>query len=297
MTEGEVPSRCCAPATISAVGLGGNLEGFGLAFAPDLAVSADTTTDHYAQEQFTTNVRKCLDYLRPVLDRAGARTVLDVGCGVGVMVRTLLEHGYDAYGVDLPALVRFWRETQMATDRMFCIDAESFKLPFADDAFDFVYTFGVIEHVGTTDGHADRRADYQRVRRDWLREVFRVVRPGGHALVGGPNRNFPVDVAHGPDSRAARWERALSALAGATVHRVWGENFLWSYGDIERYLSDVSHETQALSVAGYVGYSRVPAIVRPIVEGYVRYLPRRLLATGFNPWVMALLRKPAGGQR
>ncbi len=295
MTRMEETSGCWAPATISAVGLGGSLDGFGMAFAPDLAVLTDTTTDGYAHEQAATNVRKCLDYLQPILDGAGARTVLDVGCGVGVMVRTLLEQGYDAYGVDLPALVRFWREAQMPTDRMFCIDPGSFALPFVDGAFDFVYTFGVIEHVGTTDGHADRRADYQRVRRDWLREVLRVVRPGGHALVGGPNRRFPVDVAHGPDSRAAPWERALSALAGATVHRVWGENFLWSYGDIERYLCDVSHETHALSVSGYVGYSRVPVMLRTIVETYVRYLPRRLLATGFNPWVMALVRKTDGG--
>jgi len=297
MTEIKAHSVGCAPATVSAVGLGGSLDGFGMAFAPDLVVSTDTTTDLYAHEQTTTNVRKCLDYLRPILDRAGARTVLDVGCGVGVMVRTLLEHGYDAYGVDLPALVRFWREARMPTDRMFCIDAEAFTLPFVDAAFDFVYTFGVIEHVGTTDGHANRRADYHRIRHEWLREVFRVVRPGGYALIGGPNRSFPIDVAHGPDPRAARWERALSALAGATVHRVWGQGFLWSYDDIERYLCDVSHETQALSVSGYVGYSRVPVMFRPIVEAYVRYLPRRLLATGFNPWVMALVRKPGGDQR
>lgn len=292
MSGAGKPSADYAPATIGAVGLSGSLDGFGLAFAPGPAISPDTTTDDYAHDQASTNVRKSLEYLRPILDRVGARAVLDVGCGVGVMVRTLLEHGYDAYGTDFPALVRFWRQAQMPTDRMFCVDAGMFRLPFADGAFDLVYTLGVIEHVGTTDGHADRRADCHRVRQDWLREVFRVVRPGGYALIGGPNRGFPVDVAHGSDSRAAWWERTLSSLAGATVHRVWGENFLWSYRDVDRYLSEIDHETQALSVSGYLGFSRVPAIVRPLAEAYVRHLPRRLLATGFNPWMMALVRKP-----
>jgi SAM-dependent methyltransferase len=257
----------------------------------------DTTTEEYAGDQASTNVRKSVEYLLPIIRRVGARTVLDVGCGVGTMVRTLLEREVDAYGVDLPGLARFWRRSAMPVDRLFCVDSDPFRLPFENGAFDMAYSLGVIEHVGTTDGHADRRNDYHACRQAWLREVFRVVRPGGHALIGGPNRAFPIDVAHGPDSRASQWELTLSGWVGATVHKTWGDNFLWAYGDFERYLRETRYRLEAQSVEGYLGYSRVPGLLRPMVRAYIGGLPNRLRATGFNPWVMALLFKPGEAER
>src|SRR5205807_3832455 len=44
-----------------------------------------------------------------------------------------------------------------------------------------------------------------------------------------PNRCFPVDTAHGPDSMAMNWEKTFAARTGVTIHRPWGENFLWGY--------------------------------------------------------------------
>ena len=79
-------------------------------------------------------------------------------------------------------------------------------------------TFGAIEHVGTTNGHADRRPDWHAVRQQWLREIFRVLSPGGRMLIGGPNRAFPIDVAHGPDNQAASWERWLARRLGLSAN-------------------------------------------------------------------------------
>ena len=267
--------------------------GYGSLFSGQVEDAPDTTTDEYAANQEAANTRRVIDYLVPLVKAAGARTVLDVGCGVGAMVRTLLELGYDAYGVDLPGLHRHWSRLELPPDQMYIVDPIRLRLPFAADSLDFAFTLGVIEHVGTSDGMADRLPNYDVIRMAWLREVFRVVRPGGAMLIAGPNRRFPVDVAHGLDSRASPIERWMSEKMKASVHKTWGENFLWSYGDIERYLHGLPHRIDPQPIAGFLACSRVPGAVRPLVQAYVDHLPKSLLGTGFNPWVMALVHKPS----
>ena len=50
-------------------------------------------------------------------------------------------------------------------------------LPFADASFDGVYSMGTVEHFAETDAA--------------LAEIHRVLRPGGRAIVGVPNRRDP----------------------------------------------------------------------------------------------------------
>ena len=269
------------------------IDGYGalLGAAANVAEPPDTTTEEYSHDQQEGNARITRDYLEPLLRRTGSRSVLDVGCGVGQSVGTLLEDGFDAYGVDLPGLTRFWSELHRNTDRFFVVDSEDFRLPFDDGAFDLAFSFGVLEHVGTLDGHASRRPDYHERRALWAREIHRVVKPGGYLLLGGPNRNFPLDFSHGLDSRANGVERWLSQLVGRSVHRPWGDYFLWGYGDVRRYLAGTDSEVEPQRLDGLLKFGRLPAALRGLASWYVRYLPRPLLGTGFNPWVMALVRK------
>jgi SAM-dependent methyltransferase len=271
--------------------LRGEIGGYPSLVVGDASLAPDVTTDEYAADQESVNVRKTVEYLLPMIEARGAKSVVDIGCGVGAMVRTLLDAGCDAYGVDLPQLHRHWARLGLPTDRMFVIAPDSFGLPFADDSVDFVYTLGVIEHVGTSNGHSDRLPDYHVLRERWLREVFRIVRPGGCMLVGGPNRGFPVDVAHDLDSRASWIERWISGKLKASVHRTWGENFLWAYKDIDRYLEGLDYTVVPQSIAGFLSCARVPAIIRPLAQYYVDHVPRPLRGTGFNPWVMAIVTK------
>ncbi len=251
----------------------------------------NSTTDEYASDQAEVNAEKTRNYIIPFLEKYHAESVVDIGCGVGTMVETIQKEGYKAFGVDLVTLSRYWDRLGLDRETFFLVDPYHFQLPFKTDSIDFVFTLGVIEHVGTSNGHSDRLPDYHGIRKEWLREVFRIVKPGGRMLIGGPNRNFPIDTAHGPDSRCANWENFLSAKVGATVHRTWGENFLWSYRDINDYLDGLPYQMQAQSVKGLVNFSRVPGPFRALARGYVDHLPEPLLKTGFNPWMMALVEK------
>ena len=210
---------------------------------------------------------------------------------MGKSVVTLAEDGFEAYGVDLPGLTRHWAALNLPRDRFFVVHPEDFELPFEDESLDLAFSFGVLEHVGTRDGHATRAPDYHAVRRRWLREIFRVVKPGGCLLMGGPNRNCPLDFSHGLDAGASAAERWLSRRVGRSVHRPWGEYFLWGYSDFERYLKGLEFELEPLSIRGLLQFGRVPRRMRGLARLYVEHLPRPLLGTGCNPWVMALIRK------
>jgi len=114
------------------------------------------------------------------------RTILDVGCGLGVYVGAFRRFSREVYGLDLDAdrVVEAGRELPNL-----CV-ATAERLPYPDGRFDLVLSHEVIEHVGD-----DRQA---------LAEAVRVLRspdpdqgwPGGRLVVFAPNRLYPFET-HG----------------------------------------------------------------------------------------------------
>jgi SAM-dependent methyltransferase len=104
------------------------------------------------------------------LPRTGS--LLDVSCGAGEVVRLAAHHGLQATGVDISHLVAKVAQRNAAPHgRIAVSNGES--LPFPDASFDFVTNIGSLEHfVDPAQG---------------VREMARVLRPGGHAFVLVPN--------------------------------------------------------------------------------------------------------------
>lgn len=94
--------------------------------------------------------------------------ILDVGCGTGANLIMLGEYG-DAHGIDVSHDALAFCEAR-GLKRVEHGAAE--KLPYADGTFDLVTALDVVEHLD------DDMAG--------LREMRRVLRPGGHALVFVP---------------------------------------------------------------------------------------------------------------
>ncbi|MFB6308424.1 MAG: methyltransferase domain-containing protein [Haloarculaceae archaeon] len=114
------------------------------------------------------------DEAMDLLDIEDGDRVLDVGCGTGFATEGLLERTENVHGLDQSAhqLDRaFGKFGKRGPVRFYRGDAE--RLPFADDAFDVVWSSGSIEY--------------------WpnpvtaLEELRRVARPGGQVLVVGPD--------------------------------------------------------------------------------------------------------------
>ena len=97
--------------------------------------------------------------------------LLVVGCGDGTEAAVLAQRlGSEIIGIDIVS--RFDpRATSLADLRA----GDAMQLDFDDASFDFVYSFHALEHI------ADHRAA--------LREMHRVLKPGGGYLIGTPNRD------------------------------------------------------------------------------------------------------------
>ncbi|MBE7501512.1 MAG: methyltransferase domain-containing protein [Verrucomicrobiales bacterium] len=109
---------------------------------------------------------KYADTLKPA--RSGGR-VLDVGCGVGQVVKRLADAGFAAFGVEVS-------EPNVARARAAGLHCELYDgrhLPFPDGHFASVGTLNVLEHVEEPEA--------------FLAELVRVAEPGGRVVVSSPN--------------------------------------------------------------------------------------------------------------
>lgn len=125
------------------------------------------------------NVQASLDY---VLKHNPSETdrILDVGCNYGSLLNRLHERGYvDVYGVDVSTgHIDAGRDHYPSIAER--IQAyEGTHLPFADEHFDIVVLFDVLEHIPDVD-------------RFLAEEVRRVLRGSGRFLFQTPNKFFNV---------------------------------------------------------------------------------------------------------
>ena len=111
--------------------------------------------------------------------------ILDFGCGSGRYVYDYRDAGFDAYGFDIAGSVELRQPSDEAYFRFglsgvpgnvpdYEVDELSYRIGFGDDSFDFVFSNSVFEHVQNHDLA--------------LREIARVLRPGGLAIHTFPAR-------------------------------------------------------------------------------------------------------------
>ena len=116
--------------------------------------------------------------------------ILDVGCGTGANLEMLAQFG-DAEGVDVsPEALAFCRQRGLQNVRQ----GEAEQLPYDDGSFDLVTGLDVVEHLD------DDVAG--------LREMRRVLRPGGYALLFVPAFMFLWGVQDDISHHRRRYTRA-----------------------------------------------------------------------------------------
>ena len=113
----------------------------------------------------------------PLPDGEGRR-LLDIGCSWGRWSVAAATRGYDAVGIDpsLGAIMAARRVARQLGVAARYIVGDARHLPFADAAFDTIYSYSVLQHFSEAD--TDRSVD----------EIGRVLRPGGMTKIQLPTR-------------------------------------------------------------------------------------------------------------
>ena len=110
--------------------------------------------------------------------------VLDVGCGRSLFSDLNVSFPFQVYAGDLDFDSIHDRATAVPHQTWSVFDAEA--VPFQDASFDALFAGEIIEHV----------ANVQSTLREW----WRVLKPGGVAIITTPNRNRLVALADGLES-------------------------------------------------------------------------------------------------
>lgn len=105
------------------------------------------------------------------------KTILEVGCGDGVLAYLLAKQGARVIGIDYSALAIDFAKQKTAAESDLHLQfqqASAYQLPFADAGFDMVISSDVIEHMTDVD--------------QYLREIARVCQVGGKIVLSTPVR-------------------------------------------------------------------------------------------------------------
>lgn len=151
-----------------------------------------------------------------------ARRALEIGCGPGRLMRPLSRHFGEIHGVDVSdEMIRLARERLRGVPHAHVHATSGADLaPFADDSFDFVYSYAVFQHIPSAE-----------VVFQYLREAWRVLKEGGILrcqINGLPETAARYDTWAGvriSAGAAARFARdhdfQLLALEGALTQYMW----------------------------------------------------------------------------
>ena len=115
------------------------------------------------------------------LDNMEGGKLLDIGCGPGVMVKYAINHSFEFYGIDV-AKNMIDQCSEMFEDiksaHFFVGEIE--KIQYPENFFDVVTAMGVVEYIDD-----DIIA---------IKEMYRVVKPGGIIIITLPNKRSPYRI-------------------------------------------------------------------------------------------------------
>mgnify|MGYP005842997857 CR=1 FL=1 len=120
---------------------------------------------------------------------AGAK-VIDAGAGHGVLALALKKAGFDAYASDIHKGLAVF-DAENIPYHQWHLEAEN--APFADDSFDAVILSQTIEHFTFSPLHP-------------LKEIVRIVRPGGIIIVDAPNISCFRNVSRLIRGKSLHWD-------------------------------------------------------------------------------------------
>ena len=141
-----------------------------------------------------------------------SRLLLDIGCGVGGLLKTLVERGFFCDGLDLSPFALRIAKSEVKVGNFLLSDARF--LPYRSGSYHVVVCSEVLEHI-----HDDQQV---------LREIFRVLKPNGTAILTAPHGDKYWTVEDEVDGHLRRYSKlgfvSLAERSGFEIKMMvcWG---------------------------------------------------------------------------
>jgi len=177
--------------------------------------------------------------------------ILEIGCGTGRVVFELSRRGYDISGTDISREAIAYGLAKHGDVKLQVQAAEA--LQFADETFDVVLSFDLLEHIAQVDRHVS--------------EVFRVLRPGGYYLFQTPNKYCNAIFAT-LSNKSLKWRRAHPSLhtPGQLRRRLFRHNFESRFVKMNTMNEFTIQKLQQLGPIGYIfkriNFRRLPLMLQ-----------------------------------
>jgi SAM-dependent methyltransferase len=167
-----------------------------------------------------------------------SQTVLDIGCGVGRLTRPLAERAGHVYGIDISAemLALAGRHHADLDNVEWLLGDGSTLQPVPDMSVDVCLSHVVFQHIPDP-----------RITMNYVREMGRVLRPGGSAVFQVSNSSPAHAARRGARAQVRRLAAALGRAPGGQRDRAW----LGSAVDLEQLRQ--AGRTEGLEVERIVG--------------------------------------------
>jgi len=183
--------------------------------------------------------------------------LLEAGCGTGQWVQFFVRQGHDAVGID-------YAESGLNVGRKYnssleLIQADFRKLPFADESFDYITSFGAVEH--DVDGPEDA-----------LKEFYRVLKPTGQLMCSVPCLNACRTITL-PWLMIKRWlkcRKMLRKICGKTLPYEFYE-YMWSPREYARILRRCGFQLRDMRGYGTSGASQLSRLFRHVFGRKCRF--------------------------
>jgi SAM-dependent methyltransferase len=179
--------------------------------------------DSVEEQTDLCNYETTLDVVVNALPHDGP--VVETGCGLARWVIYLRRRGFRVSGLDL-SHTALWRARQ-AVAELPVVTGDVLRLPFHNDALAGVLSFGVIEHF--IDGPQPA-----------LREIWRVLRPGGVAIISVPYNSYLRRMFINYLRRGRDWQKRRSGL------KLQFAEYRFSVGELRGFLQEVGFEVLSI---------------------------------------------------
>ena len=118
-------------------------------------------------------------------DKDPHSSVLDLGCGTGrniSFVKDNVRKAYEYFGIDYSSACISYAQSQYNRQGVTFIQHDGKILPFPTGTFDYIVSSHVLEHIAKKDADT------------YVTEISRILKKGGVAVIGTPNRAHCQDL-------------------------------------------------------------------------------------------------------